>query len=37
MSEFICTKCKKRLANQIYCDELGNWHSLCDQCFGGEE
>lgn len=37
MSEFVCSKCKKRLANKIYIDEFGNWHNECTECFGGEE
>ena len=37
MSEFVCQKCRKNLANKMYCDELGHWHSMCSECFGGEE
>lgn len=33
MSLFICPKCKKRIANMIYADEMGKWHSSCEKCY----
>ena len=36
MSWFICTKCKKRIADIIYADEVGKWHSICKKCYAKE-
>ena len=33
MSWFICPKCKKRIENMMYADEVGKWHSRCEECY----